>query len=267
MLTRRLLDLALKVSPYRVALDGQRLGIEFAIDAGKRASYRFHPEGGLEMWPSWSDEYMGALGINPELLNEAIADWLSRHNEGFDLDSSDIPALGAFLSKNVATNAWPNLANMETSSDNLSLRLSFRKPPRIIFDAASNNLHIIANLVLTFGVELDRVWHDYYHLNLDLAAFAFLRLDGDLLEIGFVDVPVADWEGQFAEGFDPEVESAHREVLNVLVQGVMQGLYEEGAFLSLWIPTLYLGGKYIKSTALYYDAPDISAALQASDEP
>ena len=260
------IDLSLKVSPFQVVIDGQRLGIEFAIDAGKRLK-QFQTAGGMQTWPSWSEQHLGALGVNPDLLNEAIADWLERHPDGFNLSATDLPALKSFLKKELAVNAWPNLAYMDTSSNDLSLKLTFRKPPRIIFDEASNNLHIIANLLLTFGVELNGEWVDYYHLNLDLAAFAFLSLNGDLLEIGFVDVPNADWDGYFAEGFNNGLEIARREVLNVMVHGVMQGLYEEGAFLSLWLPTLYLGGKYVRGASLYYDSPYISAGLQASDEP
>ena len=260
------IDLALKLSPFDVMIDNQQLGIEFAIDTSKNA-LKLHHKNPLHAWPSWSEEYMGAIGVNPELLNEAIADWLSRQPNGFYLDDSDLPALAGFLRRGVAGNAWPNLALMNLTSDDLRLKLNFRKDPRIFFDESSNNLHIVANVVLTFEIELNGKWVDYYHLTLDLAAFAFIRLDGDLLEIGFTDVPNADWSGQFADGFDPELEHARREVLDIMVYGIMQGLYDEGAFLSLWIPTLYLGGKYVKSSALYYESPYISAALQASDEP
>lgn len=259
------MSLTLNVRPFNVDLDGHHLGIEFAVDTNNLLMV-FAKQLGSKFSDRWTDQHIGAIGINPKVLNEAIADWLKYQKEGFDINSQAFPVLRGFLNKNVARNTWPNLPNLKLTSEDLLLKLEFFQAPRIVFDDGSNNLKMLADLILTFKIELDGSYVDYYHLDLRLEAFAFLGLEGEVIKIGFTDIPSAEWKGGFSRGFQSDVNLVHHEVLEVLVHGLMTGLYEEGSFLRILLPEMQLGGKYIKASTLYYDSPYISVGLQASDD-
>jgi hypothetical protein len=221
--------------PYRIAIDDKMLRFELGAEINSAAlpAKSFYPAPKV---------ILGAIGINLELLNQALAKLANSMTEPLASGDGLHAKFSKALSIEYASAVWPDLREVALTGSNLGLKFSLSQAPRVEAEARSSHtdlkLHIPA-LTLHFDAPIAGALVPYFDLDLDLQArLDLMEADGMLL-VQLAELPKFSISGRWADGYTPRNNLFEQDLTETLFASAVDYLYASGP---LWRGELVLPG-------------------------
>jgi hypothetical protein len=187
---------------------------------------------------------LASFGLNPGIITDAFATLFPQGTDYIEIDEATAPGLRDVLDVRSAASIWPDLQHIALSRPYLKLWVRLAEAPQLATDVATQRVQAdIPRLEMKFQIEQDRVWRDYFVMNVGVRTGVTTTLAQDSLSLSLADDTAVAVTGNWAPGYTPQVDVFEQDVAAFLFSTVFDYLSAAGPLTRVWVPTMVVGDR------------------------
>ncbi len=244
--------LAFKIQEIKISSEKMKLVLALAVE-------KDNSKADLETTAPEILKY-GILGINPEFLTNLLGVLIPKEGtKEIEITSDFHEMVSDILKVNEFSNFIPDLGNIKTTSDQLRLFITFRKPP--VFAIKEGKLFAkIPDLTMKLMVEQDKKWIDYTFIHVQTSFVLNVKIVEGSIVVG-LKLEDLNLTNDFAPSYRPtnttflgqEFADSLRIIVDLFTENEDGGMKLDLPFFVFEDRKITLGDIYIKEPYLYID--------------